>query len=154
MRGPGPLWSGEPEHLRRRLRKHGGWIPGAAWLQVEDCRWRSGGTGQRTRRARERHMPGPVRARQVPGGTSTPGTNLHIKDHDRMGRGPRMWKYGGVHGSSGPRPGRDMIRRDRQFARTRMSPYTAYFESAVQQGFKTLATVYKRKSNVPLLTSC
>ena len=32
-------------------------------------------------------MPASARARQVPGGTSTPGANLHIKDHDRVGSG-------------------------------------------------------------------
>ena len=60
-------------------------------LRAEDYRWRSGGTGRRTRRARMRRMPGPepARVRQVPGGTSTPGINLYLKDRDRMGRGPR-----------------------------------------------------------------
>ncbi len=80
----------------------------AAWLRAEDYRWRSGRVGRRTRRARKRRMPAPARARQVPGGSSTPGTNLDIKDQDRTDRGPRMREDGGVHGSSGHRPGGDV----------------------------------------------
>jgi hypothetical protein len=102
MLGPGPMGPGEPEHPRRRLHGHGGVVREAAGLRAEDYRWRSSETGRRVRRARKRHMPGPARARQDQGGTSIPGANLHIKDHGRMDRGPRMWKDGGVHGSAGP----------------------------------------------------
>ena len=99
------LWPGEPKHPRWRLHKHRRVMEEAAWLRAEDYR-RSGGIGRRTLRARMRHIPAPARALQlaVPGGTSTPGTNLHINDHDWMGRGPLMWKDGGVHGLAGPRP--------------------------------------------------
>ena len=64
------------------------------------------------------------------------------RDHDRMGRGPRRWRRRSWLIEASTR--RDMARRDRQWARTRMRPYIAYFKYAVQQGFQTLATVYKR----------
>ena len=75
---PGPLWPGEPEHPRRRLRKHEGSVRKAMRLRAEDYRWRSGEVGRRTRRARERRLPAPARARQAPGGAQTPG---HIPSH-------------------------------------------------------------------------
>ena len=61
--------------------------------------------------------PGPV----------SPGRNFNIwiKDHDRMGRGPRMWRRRSWLVGASSR--RDMVRRDRQWTR----PYTAYFEYAV-----------------------
>ena len=65
---------------------------GSRGLQEEDCSWRSGGTGQQTRRARMRRMPAPARAQQVPGGTSTLGITHHLKDYGRVGRGPPRWR--------------------------------------------------------------
>ena len=38
---------------------------GAAGLRMEDCRWRSSGTGRQTRRARMRRMPEPARLRRA-----------------------------------------------------------------------------------------
>ena len=56
----------------------------------------------RARRAQMRRMPAPARAQQVPGGTSTLGITLHLKDYgwakDHRGGGD-------VHGSPGLRRG-------------------------------------------------
>ena len=89
------------------------------------CRSRlgPGRFGRQARRGRMRRMPEPTRAQQVPGGTSTPGINLHIKDHGRMGRGPLRWRRRSWLAGASAR--RDMTCRDRQWARTRMRPYTA-----------------------------
>ena len=65
---------------------------GAARLREEDYRWRSGGTGVLTRRARMRRMPAPARAQQVPGRTSTLGIAHHLKDYGRTGQGPPGWR--------------------------------------------------------------
>ena len=55
---------------------------GAARLQEEDYRRRSGGTGRRTRRARMRRMPAPARARMA--WTACPA----CADASRAGAGP------------------------------------------------------------------
>ena len=90
---------------------------GAAGLREEDYRWRSGGTGVRTRRARMRRMPAPARAQEVPGRTSTLGTAHPLKDYGRTGRGPPRW--GRRTWLDGAPARRDMTRRDRQCEGTR-----------------------------------
>ena len=83
---------------------------------------------RRTRRARMRRMPELAWAQQAPGGTSTPGINLHIKDHDRMGRGPRRWRRRSESWLVGASTRRGMACRNRQWARTRMRPCYTLFE--------------------------
>ncbi len=56
--GPGPR---EPEHPRRRLRKHGGSWRGMERLRAEDKRWRSDVLGRRTASGACRRRPGPGR---------------------------------------------------------------------------------------------
>ncbi len=80
MLGPCPVWPSEPEHPRRRLCRHGEVMEEAVWLRAENYCRRSGGTGRLALRARMRRTLETAQALQAPGGTSTPGINLHIKD--------------------------------------------------------------------------
>ena len=129
---------------------------GAAGLQEEDYRRRSGRTGRQTRRARMRRMPAPARAqmawaaspacadashagagpgRASPGGTSPLGVTHHLKDYGRMDQGPPRWRRRTWLAGASAR--RVMIRRDRQWARTRMRPYTAQSKYAVCRGIRS-----------------
>ncbi len=56
--GPGPLWPGEPEHPRRRLRKHGGSSWEAAWLRAECLTVACGYVGVASMEAPGRHQSG------------------------------------------------------------------------------------------------
>ena len=91
----------------------------------------------RARRARMRRMPAPARAEQAQEGTSPLGINPHPKDYGRMDQGPQGWRRRTWLAGASTR--RVMIRRDRQWARTRMRPYTAQFKSCrLAEGIQTL----------------
>ena len=112
------------------------------------CRRRPGPgrLGRRARRARMRHVPAPARAQQVPGGTSTLGIALHLKDYGRTRQGPPRWRRRTRLAGASAR--RDVTCRDRQWERTRMRTLHHTFEYAVVcWGIRIPATAYKKGSN-------
>jgi hypothetical protein len=117
---------------------------GAARLQEEDGRWRSGepecGPGVRGCVTCRRRL-GP---KQVPGRTSTLGIAHHLKDYGWTGQGPPGWRRRTWLDGAPAR--RDMTRRYRQWVRTRRG-LTPEIQICRSQGIQTLATAYKRASN-------
>ena len=79
-----------------------------------------------------RRRPGPSGSQ---GGTSPLGIDHHPEDYGRMDQGPQGWRRRTWLAGASTR--RVMIRRDRQWARTRMRPYTTQSKYAVCRGIRS-----------------
>ena len=130
-------WGRMQQGCRRRTTAGGaagpGGIPGVRACVA--CRRRPGPgwSGRHARRARMRRMPAPVRAERAQGGTSPLGIDHHLEDYGRMDQGPQGWRRRTWLAGASSR--RVMIRRDRQWARTRrdLTPHNSNMSFA---GFK------------------